>query len=70
MQGAALVGVFLRVAPFARMQGLTERQLFATLRPALMRFFGKGGRTVVDANMALIRDAYASLIDVTAAADV
>jgi hypothetical protein len=45
-----------------------DRQLFAALRPALVRFFGKGGAALVDSTLALIRDAYSSLIDVTAAA--
>jgi pyruvate-ferredoxin/flavodoxin oxidoreductase len=66
MQGVALVGVFLRVAPFATRQGLGEEQLFGALRGVLQRYFGKRGGQVVDANLAVIRDAYASLIDVTA----
>ncbi|MBX3028966.1 MAG: 2-oxoacid:acceptor oxidoreductase family protein [Chloroflexi bacterium] len=67
MQGIALVGVFLRVAPFAERQGIDEDHLFTTLRGVLAHSFGKRGAAVVDANLALIRDAWGSLIDVTAA---
>lgn len=67
MQGVALVGVFLRVAPFAARQGIESEQLFESLRGVLTRYFGKRGGAVVDANLALIRDAWGSLLDVTAA---
>ena len=67
MQGVALVGVFLRLAPFAERTGLTGEALFQALRGVLARYFGKRGGSVVDANLALIRAAYDGLIDVTAA---
>jgi Pyruvate/2-oxoacid:ferredoxin oxidoreductase gamma subunit len=67
MQGIALVGVFLRVAPFADRLGLDRDVMFETLRGVLGRYFGKRGGAVVDANLALIRDAWGSLLDVTAA---
>jgi pyruvate-ferredoxin/flavodoxin oxidoreductase len=67
MQGIALVGVFLRVAPFAARLGLDPDVMFETLRGVLKRYFGKRGGAVVDANLALIRDAWGSLLDVTAA---
>jgi Pyruvate/2-oxoacid:ferredoxin oxidoreductase gamma subunit len=67
MQGVALVGVFLRVAPFADRQGIEPERLFESLRGVLTRYFGKRGGAVVDANLALIRDAWGSLLDVTAA---
>jgi pyruvate-ferredoxin/flavodoxin oxidoreductase len=67
MQGVALVGVFLRLAPYAARRGLDDEHLFAALREVLVRYLGKRGTGVVDANLALIREAYASIIDVTAA---
>jgi pyruvate-ferredoxin/flavodoxin oxidoreductase len=67
MQGIALVGVFLRVAPFAARQGLDAETMFESLRGVLKRYFGKRGGAVVEANLALIRDAWGSLLDVTAA---
>lgn len=67
MQGVALVGVFLRVSPFAERAGLDRAQLLAAVRDRLGRFFGKRGHRVIDANLEVITTAYDSLIDVTAA---
>jgi pyruvate-ferredoxin/flavodoxin oxidoreductase len=67
MQGVALVGVFLRIAPFAERAGLDRTAVLAAVRGQLGRFFGKRGGAVVDANMAVIEQAYDGVIDVTAA---
>jgi pyruvate-ferredoxin/flavodoxin oxidoreductase len=67
MQGVALVGVFLRVSPFASAAGLDRDALLAEVRRRLGRFYGKRGDAVVDANLELIAEAYDEVIDVTAA---
>ena len=67
MQGVALVGVFLRVSPFAARAGLDRETLKDEVHKALYRFFGKRGGAVVEANAAVISEAYDSVIDVTAA---
>ncbi|HKY50253.1 MAG TPA: 2-oxoacid:acceptor oxidoreductase family protein [Candidatus Limnocylindria bacterium] len=67
MQGVALVGVFLRVTPFASRAGLDREQLMKAVAERLARFFGKRGGAVVDANLAVVRAAYDGVIDVTAA---
>jgi hypothetical protein len=67
MQGVALVGVFLRVSPFARAAGLGREPLLDAVRARLGRFFGKRGGAVVDANLAIIAEAWDGLIDVTGA---
>ena len=67
MQGVALVGVFLRVSPFAERAGLDRPALMAAVRTNLTRFFGKRGSAVVDANLAVIQGAYDGVVDVTAA---
>jgi pyruvate-ferredoxin/flavodoxin oxidoreductase len=67
MQGVALVGVFLRLTPFAAQAGLGRDALLAAIKPGLLRSFGKRGSKVVDANLAVIADAYDGVIDVTAA---
>ncbi len=66
MQGVALVGVFLRVSPFAERAGLDRPALMEAVRGNLTRFFGKRGTSVVDANLAVIQGAYDGVIDVTA----
>ena len=65
MQGAALVGVFLRVAPFVAARGLPLDELMAAVKGPLTKSVGKRGGAVVDANLNLIRAAYEELIDVT-----
>jgi len=58
--------VFLRVAPFSVQSGLDRGALMAAVGERLGRFFGKRGDAVLDANLALVGDAYDQLIDVTA----
>jgi pyruvate-ferredoxin/flavodoxin oxidoreductase len=67
MNGVALVGVFLKVSPFAERAGLDRPALMEAVRANLTRFFGKRGTSVVDANLAVIQGAYDGVIDVTAA---
>jgi pyruvate-ferredoxin/flavodoxin oxidoreductase len=67
MQGIALVGAFLRVAPFAARAGLDRETLLEAVRDRLGRFFGKRGAAVLEANLAVVTEAYDGLIDVTAA---
>ena len=66
MQGIALVGVFLRVSPFAAEAGLDRAALLAAVGERLGRFFGKRGRAVIEANLELVAAAYDGLIDVSA----
>jgi pyruvate-ferredoxin/flavodoxin oxidoreductase len=66
MQGVALVGVFLRVAPFASAAGMRRHRLLEAVGERLGRFFGKRGASVVRANLAVIGEAWDGLIDVTA----
>jgi pyruvate-ferredoxin/flavodoxin oxidoreductase len=67
MQGVALVGVFLRVSPFAATAGYDRELLLNEVRVRLGRFYGKRGASVIDANLEIIAEAYDTAIDVTAA---
>jgi pyruvate-ferredoxin/flavodoxin oxidoreductase len=67
MQGVALVGVFLRVTPFAGEAGLGRDALMAEVAERLARFFGKRGNEILKANLAVIAAAYDEVIDVTGA---
>lgn len=64
MQGIALLGVFLRVAPFAKIQGLDETKLFTRLKDVLGNYFGKYGDKVVEENLACIERGYRELIEI------
>jgi pyruvate-ferredoxin/flavodoxin oxidoreductase len=65
MQGVALAGVFLRIAPFAARAGLSRDELMTAVAAQLRRFFGKRGTAVVDANLAVIEAAHDAVVDVT-----
>ncbi len=65
MQGVALTGVFLRVAPFAARAGLSRSDLMTAVETQLRRFFGKRGDAVVAANLSVIEAAHDAVIDVT-----
>jgi pyruvate-ferredoxin/flavodoxin oxidoreductase len=67
MQGVALVGVFLRVTPFAREAGLDRDALMAEVEARLGRFFGKRGAETLRSNLAVIAAAYDTVLDVTGA---
>jgi pyruvate-ferredoxin/flavodoxin oxidoreductase len=67
MQGVALVGVFLRVSPFAAAAGYERDRLLSAVRERLGRFYGKRGTAVIEANLELIAEAYDTAIDVSAA---
>jgi pyruvate-ferredoxin/flavodoxin oxidoreductase len=65
MQGIVLLGVFLRVAPFAGAGAPDgDTALFAAVERSLRRFFGKRGEAVVQENLRAVRRGYAELIEV------
>jgi pyruvate-ferredoxin/flavodoxin oxidoreductase len=65
MQGIALIGVFLRVTPFAAAAGLDRDAVIGAVGARLARFFGKRGSHVLEANLAVIAAAYDGVIDVS-----
>jgi pyruvate-ferredoxin/flavodoxin oxidoreductase len=65
MQGIVLLGVFLRVAPFA--QGRAEAELFTAVERSLRKFFGKRGEAVIQENMRAVRRGYAEVIELDVA---
>ncbi len=67
MEDIALVGVFLRVSPFAARAGLDRSALMDAVRHRLAGSFAQPGDAVGDADLAVIGAAYDGLIDVTAA---
>jgi pyruvate-ferredoxin/flavodoxin oxidoreductase len=61
MQGIVLLGIFLRVAPFVRAQGLGDAPLFEGVEKALRKYFGRRGEKVIEANMAAAKQGYFNL---------
>ena len=55
MQGIVLLGVFLRVAPFVAVRGLSDSEVYGAVERSLRKFFGKRGETVVQENLTAVR---------------
>jgi pyruvate-ferredoxin/flavodoxin oxidoreductase len=58
MQGIALLGVFLRCAPFRERAGLTEAALMAKAEEALRHAFGRASDAVIAANLRCAQRGY------------
>ncbi|HID54584.1 MAG TPA: pyruvate ferredoxin oxidoreductase, partial [Anaerolineae bacterium] len=58
MQGVVLLGVFLKVTPFAEEAGLTDEEVLAGVEKAVRKYFGKRGEAVVQANLRAIQRGY------------
>ncbi len=61
MQGVVLLGVFLKVTPFAEEAGLTDEEVMAGVEKAVRKYFGKRGEAVVQANLRCIQRGYNEL---------
>jgi len=55
MQGIVLLGVFLRVAPFARGQDSGDAEIYQAVEKSLRKFFGKRGEQVVKENLNAVK---------------
>ncbi len=66
MQGIVMLGVFLRVAPFAHGGDLDETRLFAGIEKSLRKYFGKRGERVVQDNLNAVRRGFTEVLEVPA----
>jgi pyruvate-ferredoxin/flavodoxin oxidoreductase len=66
MQGIVMLGVFLRVAPFARIAKLDDDTLFAGIERSLRKYFGKRGERIVQDNLNAVRRGYMEVQEVPA----
>ncbi|MFC2074823.1 2-oxoacid:acceptor oxidoreductase family protein [Bdellovibrionota bacterium] len=64
MQGIILLGLFLRVTPFAEEQGMDEKKLFEKVEDVIRKSFGKYGESVVEENLTCIKRGYKELIEI------
>jgi pyruvate-ferredoxin/flavodoxin oxidoreductase len=51
MQGVVLVGIFIRVTPFAARSGMGEAQVLGAVEKYIRKYFGKRGEPVVQENL-------------------
>ncbi|MDP7259598.1 MAG: 2-oxoacid:acceptor oxidoreductase family protein [Anaerolineales bacterium] len=65
MQGVVLLGIFLRVTPFAREKGMqSEQAVLAAVEKALRKYFGKRGEQVVQDNLNAVRRGYEEVFEI------
>lgn len=55
MQGVALVGIFIKVTPFAADSGMSEEQVLGAVEKYIRKYFGKRGEHVVQENLMCVR---------------
>ena len=61
---AVLVGVFLKVTPFAQRAEMGHEEVMAGVERAIRKYFGKRGEQVVQDNLTCIRRGYEDVIEV------
>jgi pyruvate-ferredoxin/flavodoxin oxidoreductase len=64
MQGIALLGVFLRVAPFVTRSHLNERELFLSVERSLRKYFGRRGEAVIKDNLECVKRGYRDVMEI------
>jgi pyruvate-ferredoxin/flavodoxin oxidoreductase len=64
MQGIALLGVFLRVAPFVTRSHLNERELFLSVERSLRKYFGRRGEAVIRDNLECVKRGYREVMEI------
>jgi len=56
MQGVVLVGIFIRVTPFAAKVGMGDDQVLGSVEKYIRKYFGKRGEHVVLENLKCVRE--------------
>ena len=64
MQGIVLLGIFLRVTPFAGEANLEDKDVMERSEQALQKYFGSRGEKVVQANMRCVRRGYEEAFEI------
>lgn len=65
MQGIVLLGIFLKVTPFAEEAGLTYTEVMERAENALRKYFGKRGEAVVQANLRAVQRGHDSVLELS-----
>lgn len=55
MQGVVLVGIFIKVTPFAARSGMSQTDILASVEKYIRKYFGKRGEKVVDENLKCVK---------------
>ena len=64
MQGVCLVGIFIKVTPFATRSGMSEEQVLGAVEKYIRKYFGKRGETVVQENLKCVREGLKNVMEI------
>jgi pyruvate-ferredoxin/flavodoxin oxidoreductase len=65
MQGIVLLGVFLKLTPYAEKSGMDDDKVYEGVEKALRKYFGKRGEQVVQDNLECVKRGYGELKEVS-----
>ena len=66
MQGVCLVGIFIRVTPFAARARMGDEQVMESVEKYIRKYFGKRGEHVVQENLRCVREGLKSVMQIPA----
>ncbi|HXG48607.1 MAG TPA: 2-oxoacid:acceptor oxidoreductase family protein [Methylomirabilota bacterium] len=64
MQGVCLVGIFIRVTPFAARAGMSDEQVLGAVEKYIRKYFGKRGEHVVQENLKCVREGLKNVMSI------
>jgi pyruvate-ferredoxin/flavodoxin oxidoreductase len=64
MQGVCLVGIFIKVTPFASRSGMGDDQVLVSVEKYIRKYFGKRGEHVVQENLKCVREGLKSVMEI------
>ena len=64
MQGVCLVGIFIKVTPFASRSGMGDEQVLESVEKYIRKYFGKRGEHVVQENLKCVREGLKSVMEI------
>ncbi len=64
MQGVCLVGIFIRVTPFASRSGMGDEHVLESVEKYIRKYFGKRGEHVVQENLKCVREGLKSVMQI------
>lgn len=65
MQGIVLLGVFLKLTPYAEQSGMSDAEVYQGVEKALRKYFGGRGEQVVQDNLTCVKRGYSEMQEVS-----
>src|SRR5262245_53735395 len=66
MQGVVLVGIFIKVTPYAQRSGMSDEQVLGAVEKYIRKYFGKRGEKVVQENLACVKQGLTDVKEIPA----